>query len=263
MTSERKAPAISPHWQSNAPTKTMTEKPTMASVDPKAVAVQRPKSAKNISNTAPELSAAAVLMKYGFGDDADMGLEILLEIQEKQARLAAGNLSDAENMLMAQAVALQGIFVSLATVAKDVLKEKNGIQSLQTILGLALRAQSGSRATLQALGDLKFPRQATFIRQANVSNGNQQVNNGITHSRTEEIEPTSANELSGSPHELLQNTRPSSTAIAGNPQLATVGKVHRAKVRRRQVEGGLQRDQARRAVGTDARATARDSDASG
>ena len=45
-------------------------------------------------------------------------------------------------------------------------------------LGLALKAQAQSRATISALVDLKYPRQATFVKQANIAHGPQQVNNG-------------------------------------------------------------------------------------
>jgi hypothetical protein len=42
---------------------------------------------------------------------------------------------------------------------------------------LALKAQNQSRATLQALVQLKQPSQITFVKQANIAQGHQQVNN--------------------------------------------------------------------------------------
>jgi PDZ domain-containing secreted protein len=58
-------------------------------------------------------------------------------------------------------------------------------------MNMALKAQSQSRATIQALTELKYPKQATFVKQANIAGGNQQVNN-ITNSdeasRVNEIE---------------------------------------------------------------------------
>ena len=77
-------------------------------------------------------------------------------------------------MLISQATALQTIFTSLAGRAQMQEYQKN----LESFLGLALKAQAQSRATLSALVDLKYPRQATFVRQANIANGPQQVNNG-------------------------------------------------------------------------------------
>ena len=40
-----------------------------------------------------------------------------------------------------------------------------------------MKAQAQSRATISALVDLKYPRQATFVKQANIAHGPQQVNN--------------------------------------------------------------------------------------
>ena len=50
------------------------------------------------------------------------------------------------------------------------------------------RSQAQSRATIQAVVDLKFPRQATFVKQANIANGPQQINNKARP----EIEPVRA-----------------------------------------------------------------------
>ena len=49
-------------------------------------------------------------------------------------------------------------------------------------MGMALNAQAQSRATISELVDLKYPRQATFVKQSNIANGPQQVNNA-THAR--------------------------------------------------------------------------------
>jgi len=263
MATKRQAPrsAFKPGQSGNLKGK------TMASVDSMAVAVQQPQSARNLSNTAPELSAVAVLMQFGYSLQPDSDVEMILEIQAMQARLAAGNLADPENMLMSQAVALQGIFASLSTAAKTALKGNNGIQTMQTMMSLALRAQSGSRATLQALGDLKFPRQpATFLRQSNVVHGGaQQVNNGspIPHAGDPESERSNKLSAKGVALELPTNARTAGAAIPSSQNMATVDKVDRATVSRRQGNGGQKRTQARRAVGTDVRATARDSDTAG
>ena len=46
-----------------------------------------------------------------------------------------------------------------------------------THMRLALKAQNQSRATLQALVQLKQPSNTQFIKQANIAQGHQQVNN--------------------------------------------------------------------------------------
>lgn len=62
----------------------------------------------------------------------------------------------------------------------------------------SLKTQALSRATISALVGLNFPRQAMFVKQANIAQGPQQVNNGlpvgIAHTGKTE---TSQNELLG------------------------------------------------------------------
>ena len=69
---------------------------------------------------------------------------------------------------------------------------------------LALKAQAQSRATISALVDLKYPKQAaTFVKQANISNGHQQVNNGANleqHAQTH----ASAGDFQTAPNKLLE-----------------------------------------------------------
>ena len=76
-------------------------------------------------------------------------------------------------MLVSQANALQTIFTSLARRASS----QESLPLFQAYMGLALKAQSQSRSTISALVDLKNPKQATFVGQANMTTGPQQVNN--------------------------------------------------------------------------------------
>lgn len=174
----------------------------------------------------PELSAAIVVTAYAQSSCINQ-IAVMEQLQVQNASLATGNLEQAENMLMSQAVALQTIFTSFAVRAMS----SGSADHIQCMLGLALRAQSGSRATLQALGELKNPRHATFVKQANIAHGPQQVNNGAGLTRTQEEISLSTNKLSGANHELLEDTRAASPAITGHPGVAAMEKVHRAKVR--------------------------------
>jgi iron only hydrogenase large subunit-like protein len=47
----------------------------------------------------------------------------------------------------------------------------------QALMNLAFKAQNQSRLTLQALLGLKQPKRSTFVKQANIAHGHQQVNN--------------------------------------------------------------------------------------
>ncbi|WP_423456075.1 hypothetical protein [Ottowia sp. VDI28] len=70
------------------------------------------------------------------------------------------------------------MFTKLALQAKS----QSTWQATQVYTQLALKAQSNSRATLEALIEVKRPKQISFVRQANLAQ-NQQVNNGVIPSR--------------------------------------------------------------------------------
>ena len=78
-------------------------------------------------------------------------------------------------MLFGQAMTLETIFTSLARRANSL----EYLNHFQTYLGMALKAQAQCRATLEALAEIKNPRPVAFVKQANITNGPQQVNNGM------------------------------------------------------------------------------------
>lgn len=125
--------------------------------------------------TSAIMNGAAVihpLQKNLIGADATTD-GIYEALSDKLKSLQAGDMTAIESMLLSQAVSLQTIYASLArkAAAQDYLKQ------YQVHLTLALKAQAQSRATLEALIELKQPRHpATFVRQANIANGPQQVN---------------------------------------------------------------------------------------
>ena len=124
----------------------------------------------------PSLNGAAVVHSFQgeiMGKDADMNV-LIDRLRETFAEVKGGDLHTLEAMLISQATALQTIFASLARRAQAQQHQKH----LESFLGLALKAQAQSRATISALVDLKYPRQATFVKQANIAHGPQQVNNG-------------------------------------------------------------------------------------
>ena len=84
-----------------------------------------------------------------------------------------GDLRAAEAMLMNQATALQSLFVKMTEIGlqADLLRQQ------ETALRLALKAQSQCRATLETLANIKNP-PVVYAKQANVTTGPQQINNG-------------------------------------------------------------------------------------
>ena len=116
-------------------------------------------------------------------------------LSEKITSIQNGDLQSIEAMLIGQAQALQTMFVSLGRQAAS----KTSLPQYTAFMNLALKAQSQSRATIQALIELKSPKQATFVKQANIANGNQQVNN-VTSTQAH----AHAKENGNQPNELLE-----------------------------------------------------------
>jgi hypothetical protein len=88
--------------------------------------------------------------------------------------LLRGELGRAEEMLLTQAQTLDTAFHKLTRIAGNNL---SNLEATDTFMRLALRAQSQCRATLETLAVIKNPTPVAFVRQANIANGPQQVNN--------------------------------------------------------------------------------------
>ena len=154
--------------------------------DPNALPVSRlpeQSPAQALARTAlrPAINGAVVVKAYQgnlLGKDVDLS-ELVKGLSDSCKRVNNGDLSTLEAMLVAQATALQTMFASLARRAAT----QEHLRQYETFMGLALKAQAQSRATITALVDLKYPRQATFVKQANIAHGPQQVNNGSSKQR--------------------------------------------------------------------------------
>lgn len=104
----------------------------------------------------------------------------LIDLQYTQAMIERsigevkqGNLTDIEALLYSQAYTLNVMFTTLMTRAN----RQEYMPPTQALMSLAFKAQNQSRATLQALVQLKQPSNTQFIKQANIAQGHQQVNN--------------------------------------------------------------------------------------
>lgn len=172
----------------------------------------------------PEQQMAQVLQQHMAGPAEQAEFRHWVEtLRRNQQQVVDGDLSHLEAMLVAQSEALQGLFLVLATCAQ----RQKQLPAIQAMYGLAFRAQAGSRATIQAIVDLKYPKQAaTFIRQGNVA-AQQIVANGDVLSR--------ARETANAPNELLEakdgerlGGGAAGTAEAGDSALETVDALNRA-----------------------------------
>lgn len=125
-------------------------------------------------NSKSEFLSTAVKESFdiGLGDNFDFQANMrVLESATKQIK--SGDLSRVEEMYISQAMALEVMFSGLARRAKA----QDKLLQYEAHMRLALKAQNQCRATLQALVQLKRPSNTTFVKQANIAQVHQQVNN--------------------------------------------------------------------------------------
>ncbi len=162
------------------------------------------------------------------------------EYLEITKRVQSGDMADMEALLVGQALSLQAMFTKYGGLINA---NTNNLKACQAVFNMAMKAQAQSRATVQALVELKYPKSVVITKQANITNGNQQVNNGVdvnyqTSTRTHARAHAQANTIEQ--NELLRSidneptgerldTRTQGTHGATDKELATVATQHRRK----------------------------------
>ena len=155
--------------------------------------------------------------------------ELANDLGEQTKKVQDGDMRPVEGMLYRQAKTLETMFTSLARRAAG----NDGLKQFQVNLTLALKAQAQCRATLEALAEIKNPRSVAFVKQANIANGPQQVNNG-----TAVEQATHASETQTHQNELIEDaqhggthldTRTTAKTARSHPEVETVEAKHRAK----------------------------------
>jgi hypothetical protein len=187
----------------------------------------------------PTAQAALTVQSYSFMEDSSSHASLnalVAELSHQCGRASGGDLGRAETILMAQAHTLDAIFGNCARRAAVNLGEH--LSAAELYLRLALKAQSQCRATLETLAAIKNPASVAFVRQANISAGPQQVNNGTA--RTPDADASRArrnkdqqNKLSRGADELLPNTRASKVAGGVDSQMEAVGAINGTENRSR------------------------------
>ncbi len=165
----------------------------------------------------------------------ELPLESLVDDLREQCELVAkGELRRPEELLVTQAHTLDGLFHFMARRALANLGKYP--QVADTYMRLALKSQAQARATVETLAEMKNPKPVAFVRQANIANGPQQVNNGPLPTR-EEIGQNAQNELleSGDGERLDPGT--AGTAGRNDPPLEAVGALHGTSDGRRKSDG--------------------------
>ncbi|MBS1139227.1 MAG: hypothetical protein H6R13_680 [Proteobacteria bacterium] len=165
----------------------------------------------------------------------DSDLQSLVnELGNQIDKVKTNDLSRAESLLITQAHTLDAIFNELARRAAMNMGEY--IKATDTYLRLAFKAQSQCRATLETLATIKNP-PVIFARQANISNGPQQVNNGAPHAPAREEKTIEHNELLEAHHGQRLDTGTTGAAIGTDKELETVGAIDRANYGCREERG--------------------------
>ena len=148
--------------------------------------------------------------------------------------VAGGKTAPVEKMLVRQLYSLDAMFNHMMQRAGRC----ESLSGMELLAKLALRAQSQARCTAEALAMIKNP--APYIRQANIANGHQQVNNtyaaasehpdAVTEdSRAREIETLSKRTIEGAEHGTRLDTGAQGAASGADPSMATLATKHRRK----------------------------------
>lgn len=172
----------------------------------------------------PELAAYRVVgMMQPKNLAEDIDTPTILELLRSQATtVKAGDLGQAEAMLINQASALQALFVRLCERSM----QQEHLPNLEGLLRLALRAQSQCRATLEALAIIKSP-PTVYARQANVTTGPQQINNTLALHRGAQENRIEQNQLLEEQLEQRMDSGAEGAAGVGDSAMAALGKLNR------------------------------------
>ena len=171
----------------------------------------------------PNANASAVIQEYGkvFGEHGFA--ELMAAMKEASAGVQGGDMKPVEAMLIAQAQALQAIFMNFSRRALN----QNYQKTLESFFRMALKAQNQCRMTLETLANIKNP-PVVYAKQANIAHGHQQVNNGVPAPAYEK-KSIQSNELLEHQHGEWMDTGTASAAGGINPELEAVAKIDRRK----------------------------------
>ena len=128
------------------------------------------------SNALAKLATTSALSEFtlkqyaGCGDELDV-VDLIAAMRNAGDEAVAGDLNRVERMLANQMLTLDVLFDNLAQRAG----KQETFRGIEVLMRLALKAQSQARATAETLAVIKHPQ--PYIRQTNIANGHQQINN--------------------------------------------------------------------------------------
>ncbi len=161
---------------------------------------------------------------------------VIDELTEQANAIHAGDMRRVEAMLIAQAHSLDEMFANMGRRGYRNIKD-GYLEAGEKYLRLGLKAQSQCRTTLEALAEIKNPRAVAFVKQANIANGPQQVNNGNVVNGSNETNtrtgahwnnPIQSNELLEVQHGNYLEPGATGATVSTDSGMATVGRINRA-----------------------------------
>lgn len=164
--------------------------------------------------TLPTVKASMTLERWQ--SELDFGA-LNTELVKQVEAVNNGDMERPEAMLLCQAHTLDELFNQLAQRAFG----QTHMGHYESFLRLAFKAQAQCRTTLQTLSDIKNP-SVVYAKQANINNGNQQINSGVPAPRTENNKSQHNELLTELPNETLDNRRTGET-ISIDSELAALG----------------------------------------
>ena len=171
----------------------------------------------------PAANASAVVQSFNAGTFGKTAISETYEaLRDSVRKVRGGDMAGPEALLVTQADSLNAIFTELTRRAA--LNMGEYINASECYMRLALKAQAQCRATIETLAALKNP-PIVIARQANISNGPQQVNNGAVPPRAEETS-TAPNELLETDHGKRLDTGAAATPVASDPAMVAVEASH-------------------------------------
>lgn len=152
------------------------------------------------------------------------------ELRTTTVEVCDRNLDGGLEMLTIQAQTLNAIFNELARQASATIN----IIPMESLLKLALRAQSQCRATWEAISTIQNPPLAGYVMQANIAHGHQQVNNeAFARARHEKAQTKLLEQTVNDPDGWLDRRAPTASGDA-NSHVEAVEKVDRPEDKKRQ-----------------------------
>jgi hypothetical protein len=158
--------------------------------------------------------------------------ETIASMFDKVKAVNNGNTKELEATLTAQATSLDAIFNELAR--RSCMNMGEHLSATETYMRLALKAQAQCARTIEVLAAMKNP-PIVFAKQANITNGNQQINNGSVQNNKVTDKPTHAGKTINQSNELLEHKHhgewldngKKTTTSGTNQEMATVEAQHR------------------------------------